>query len=211
MVTYWGMRTAQDQLAQSRDDQEKDVRKQASLVTSWVEQRPGGLVRVLVNKSSDPIFAVQLDYAWDDPKAAERMAKARPADSLASIAHAETMSGGWDRLLSENRVPLGSSVPPPTEIQVALEESFLARKARHVGQIPPCSRVEVKTPVHNVDLHFLDSQGAVWVRTNEGALLPEKLEGFSDMSFVVSLSREGLLPVAPPKVTRVECGGTEKP
>jgi hypothetical protein len=209
VVTYWGMRTAQDQLAQSREDQEKDVQRQASLVTSWVEQRPGGLLRVLVNRSSDPIFSVQLDYEWDDPKAAERMAKARPDDSLASIAKEQDLSGGWDRLYRQNHPSLGSEVP--TQTQVALEETFLAVKARHVGQIPPCSRVEVKTPVHKVDTHFIDSQGAIWVRTSEGALRPEKLEGFSDMSFAVGYSRAGLLPVAPPKVTKIECGEAGKP
>ncbi|MGX1886832.1 hypothetical protein [Streptomyces sp. NPDC055287] len=207
VVTYWNVRTAEDQLAQSREDQEKAVQKQASLVMSWMEQRPGGLVRVLVNRSPEPIFSVQLDYEWIDPKATARLAKARPhGDSLSDIANERSLRGAWEKLYRENSTSL-----EPTYTQVSLEEAFLVTKARYVGQLPPCSRVEVKPPVYDVDLRFVDSQGTHWLRTSEGALRPEEPETFSSASMAFGYIEAGLLQAALSKVTRIECGETEKP
>lgn len=204
VLTYWDVRTADDQLAQSREDQEKAAQKQASLVRSWVEQQPGGLIRVLENRSTDPIFSVQLDYEWNDPKAAARLAKAHPGDSLSAIAEEQSVVGDWRKLFRDG------TAGQPTYTQIALEEMFLAAKARFVGQIPPCSRVEVKPPVADVDLLFIDTQGTRWVRTDRGVLRPEEPESFNDASMAREYSEAGLLQVAPPKVTKIECDGTEK-
>ncbi|MFI9031084.1 hypothetical protein [Streptomyces sp. NPDC053560] len=198
------MRVAEDQLAQSREDQEKTVRKQASQVTSWVERRPKGLVRVVENRSADPISSVQLDYEWTDPKATERLAEAR-ADSLSDITDGGTAGGAWRKLLQED------SSSRETHTQVLLEETFLAVKSRYLGQIPPCSRVEVKPPVRDVGLRFTDSQKSHWLRTSEGELRPVTPDMAASESLALGYSRAGLLQAAPSEVIKFECGESERP
>ncbi|WP_051872318.1 hypothetical protein [Streptomyces sclerotialus] len=148
---------------------------------------------------------MQLDYEWTDPKATERLATAR-TDTLSDIADGASVRDAWQKLHRE-----GSSSLEPTYAQVLLEETFLAVKARYLGQIPPCSRVEVKPPVRDVDLRFIDSQGAHWLRTSEGVLRPGSPETDGNESLALGYSKVGLLQAAPSKVTKIECSETEKP
>ncbi|GAA2511714.1 hypothetical protein GCM10010406_54910 [Streptomyces thermolineatus] len=57
VATYWSQQTAEDQLAQSREEGEREVRAQASRVTAWAEDPVGegiGEVHIL-NRSPDPV------------------------------------------------------------------------------------------------------------------------------------------------------------
>ncbi|MER8237556.1 hypothetical protein [Streptomyces sp. NPDC094049] len=54
----WGIRVAQDQLEQSREDSDKEARKQARMVSIWNEDGD----TVIVNRSPDVIYDVDLDY-----------------------------------------------------------------------------------------------------------------------------------------------------
>ncbi|WP_286246772.1 hypothetical protein [Streptomyces graminofaciens] len=41
---------------------------------------------------------MQLDYEWNNPKAAARLAKAHPGDSLSAIAEEQGVVDGWRKL-----------------------------------------------------------------------------------------------------------------
>ncbi len=224
--SYWGARTSKDQLAQSREEEAQARRKQASLVTSWVEQRPEGLVRIVVNRSPDPVFSVQLDYEWNDPKDAEAERSAlqdHRGDTLSDIA--EGSRGGWDRLLRGHEDVMADQeliFPDGTRAKVAKKKGLLEvyleimirnARARYIGEIPPCTRVELKPPVRNVDLRFIDSRGKHWLRTSQGILRPSEPEPLSDASMTLAYSRDGILQAAPPKskLTKIDCGESEKP
>ncbi|MFZ4132676.1 hypothetical protein OG986_33475 [Streptomyces cellulosae] len=63
IVTWFGVLTAQDQLDQSREDADKEVRQQASRVTSWVLPGENGKkVQVIANRTLEPILGMVFYY-----------------------------------------------------------------------------------------------------------------------------------------------------
>lgn len=60
VVSYYGILVTQEQLKQSKEESEKEVRAQAALVTTWVD--PGDTTTVNVaNRSLDPVAVARLD------------------------------------------------------------------------------------------------------------------------------------------------------
>lgn len=63
IVTWFGVLTAQDQLDQSREDADKEVRQQASRVTSWaIPGKNGNRVQVIANRTLDPVLGMVFYY-----------------------------------------------------------------------------------------------------------------------------------------------------
>ncbi|MFE9127792.1 hypothetical protein ACFYOF_20695 [Streptomyces sp. NPDC007148] len=65
VATYYGAKVSQDQLQQSREDSERQLRVQASEVTYWTEW-PNGVRLHLVNRSPDPVTVVRLGFTTED-------------------------------------------------------------------------------------------------------------------------------------------------
>lgn len=63
VATYYGARVGADQLAQSREDAERQKRGQASRVTTWADRNPDGSKQLHVaNRTHDPVFDVEVDF-----------------------------------------------------------------------------------------------------------------------------------------------------
>ncbi|MER7576863.1 hypothetical protein [Streptomyces sp. NPDC126514] len=63
VASYWSQQTAKDQLAQSKEEDVRKTRAQASKVTYWVEHPHGrreGVKLHVLNRSSDPVSEVQI-------------------------------------------------------------------------------------------------------------------------------------------------------
>jgi hypothetical protein len=61
---YYQVKTAQDQLAQSKEDSEKELQSQASLVSSWtMDGKSGKTTGYFANRSLDPISQVTIGIA----------------------------------------------------------------------------------------------------------------------------------------------------
>lgn len=89
IVTWFGVLTAQDQLDQSREDADKEVRQQASRVTSWViPGKDGKKVQVIANRTLEPIlgmvfyFPVGVDEDGAIGVVAQRLGQIPPCTSV---------------------------------------------------------------------------------------------------------------------------------
>ncbi|MFE9018130.1 hypothetical protein ACFYNL_06085 [Streptomyces sp. NPDC007808] len=63
VATYWSQQTAKDQLAQSREDGNRELRAQASRVTFWIAATEDGPRPHIANRSQDAVTAV---YIWHE-------------------------------------------------------------------------------------------------------------------------------------------------
>ncbi|MFL4910677.1 hypothetical protein ACJ6WF_48210 [Streptomyces sp. MMS24-I2-30] len=59
-TSYYQVETSKDALAQSAEDSEKDLQKQAALVSTWIQESGGHDIGYFANRSPDPISQVYL-------------------------------------------------------------------------------------------------------------------------------------------------------
>lgn len=62
VTTYWSQQTAKDQLAQSREDSDRDERAQAGRVTLWIAKTKSGPRPHIANRSPDAVTNVVLEH-----------------------------------------------------------------------------------------------------------------------------------------------------
>ncbi len=153
VATYWSQQTAKDQLSQSRDEDVRQVRSQAAKVAYWggggsafnwggtgtLSSSGGGSGALhVLNRSPDPVPYANI--------AIEIMKK----DSEGNI-----QSGIWVLTLE--------GIPPCTQIEYKDSELQLGFIQAEGEEVPTVSNQEgVWRPV---SMHFADTQGAEWLRT----------------------------------------------
>jgi hypothetical protein len=62
-TSYYQIETSKDALAQSAEQSEQDLQKQAALVSTWIQESGGHDIGYFANRSPDPIYQVYLGLA----------------------------------------------------------------------------------------------------------------------------------------------------
>ncbi|MFF0199281.1 hypothetical protein [Streptomyces sp. NPDC005017] len=142
VATYYGARIAQQQLEQSRSQEEDSARSQAARVAYWVEETQGPTLVHLTNQSPGPITDVRIEFYW-------AVLKERPGERSV-----------YERV--SFAVPL-ESMAPCTEVTLnardmkRLSDRGLPIKLEHVG---------LSLTVQYAS--FRDDSGAYWIRDADG-------------------------------------------
>ncbi|MFM9584249.1 hypothetical protein [Streptomyces caniscabiei] len=142
---YYSVRTAQDQLDQSREDADRELRQQAVLVSTWTQAdgrnaprgEPGGVTGFITNRSLDPVDQVFVGVA--------------------------TQRGGDPLTTQTNRPKILLYVgllPPCSRVTISAAD---AKRAL-------ASRADVNYVISGVS--FVDVHGQRWVRVSSGPLEP---------------------------------------
>ncbi|MFJ3944679.1 hypothetical protein [Streptomyces griseoaurantiacus] len=153
MATYYQARVSADELAQSREDSEKEAKKQAARIAIWSENGDGDfpVVRIM-NRSPDPVTSI-----------------------IAGIIFEKVLSDGRRKETGMYVLPLPSLSPcsvisfTPTNLWYRIN----GEKGGRVYAFSRRSRWDVA--IHAIG--FADANGVDWVRTPLGLAAADSREG----------------------------------
>jgi hypothetical protein len=135
IATYYGAMVSRDQLEQSREDADRELRSQAARVSYWVENQ-GGSPRVhILNRSPDPISNVTVKF-------------------MIPIETDDPFEGPW--VLFQN---LLLSLGPCS--QATIPWSALSYSVGRTSERPP----DKSAYLARVLVWFVDRDGTIWART----------------------------------------------
>ncbi|KES03718.1 hypothetical protein BU52_28785 [Streptomyces toyocaensis] len=164
--TYWTARVAEDQLQQSKEQDEDKAKAQAARVTYWLEQptsedprkvRGSGNRLVIVNRSLDPVTNVSFIYEVHEP-----------------VPHGSPDTAG---LMAWGFSSISTFPPCSKTIVRSVDLSLTDGKP-----------VPTKAWLQIAEMVFVDAQGRGWHRGNEGSqLVKDEAGGF--LADVDALSR----------------------
>ncbi|MER6977764.1 hypothetical protein [Streptomyces carpinensis] len=158
--TVWAVLVAQDQLHQSREADTREVRAQASRVSTWLGQDTHGKWAVhLMNRSPDPITQVHLTF-W----------KALPAPTVAWAVMVTSLPPCTDMTITQDNLIYD-------EKGVPLEGGFNAFEIAGTGSISDKDKrwhslAHEQPLLLNGNIAFLDRNGVFWAR-KQGRLIQE--------------------------------------